>query len=1577
MISGSGLIDESNSGSGGSLSDSNNISNTANTSSGLIAATPTDSLQGASEGGADVGTAFGADNQGAMLAVDVSSNPPIAPPDGRNDELQRHTLMLRQQQQRLLLLRHAYKCPHANGSCPITRFCAGIKQLWGHISACQNKRCTVPHCLSSRVILAHYHGCKDAACAVCAPVRNAIQQSQRKAQQLTSNSASGSGRKRSKAGEGATDGGTRGRPRKHKSSSPGHGDLAELSFSGSDALSRSSSSSSSSSSTGGGLKFNPHAGCGHHPSLTNASGAAVSGPLGPPVFEKPRTLSLGPLAIPPDNSPVIDRMSEQELSAHLASLDTSNELKKRRVKAWALPLHRFLWESPNGFWFHRKVDPVKLDLPGYWDVVKKPMDLTTMRKRLESNKWYTSLEAFASDARLMLHNAMLYNEAGTDVHAAARDLLAQFEVELSAAAAKADAEIAALRKTEGVCPLCVNASLKFEPVTYYCQGSHCAGRLRRNAKYACCGDYRWCLACFAELPEHDPIEVGGGRLVLKQSLEKRKNDEVNEEPWAYCDGCERWVHQICSLFNSRRNTSEDQAYVCPLCVVKRKKLQQLEAAKEKEKGAAATDEPTFLASEERAGIFAPVDTVIASIAASSPAGSADLTSSAADSAASESVPALESSTIPLPLSVEATPIPVATRQDAGATNSAVTEPSVDVASMEPASDTANTSKTMSDAEMLTEFVQPLLSDTSPREAVGEAATTTSTFTTTVSGEKPAPAEGNCDGHAAKEVEAKAPAPWLGPAELPKSKLSDFLEAGVAALLDKLCASPTALLPPPLPLSNSSAAAPNQTKDGDSAARASSHDDARRVASSEFGDRDSDSEGSEGSGDERAAGGGVDEHDSDDESVASRATEVKTPTSRSMHADSSFDFSASKLSDRSHSAIDASQDSLADLAVADKAGGPPRKRSKTKNTSSSSSGSSSSSSSSSQWKAYSNDFELAAGERPNLTIRVVADCEKTLAASPRLRARYSTGVPGGDYPAEFPFRSKCIMLFQKIHGVEVALFVMFVYECGDECPEPNRNRAYISYLDSVNYFRPKHLRTLVYHEVLTKYMEFIKLRGFRSCHIWACPPLRGDDYVLFCHPEDQKIPREERLTAWYAEMLNKAKTRGIVTNVATIFDAYMKAPVGASAAASPEPSGSAGNGGSLVPNSDSSATGQVAKIPYFEGDYWVGEIEAIIEGCEKAEGDQGKAPWKPPIAVARADSLISRKKAQMAATVPPPRLPTRSSQGAKDESEPAPSLDPVMVRLRAIFEPMKNSFFVATLQDSDTNDAPAPLAVSASQFAPATATATSVNSPIFSVGAIESSENSTSRSSSSSSSSINAKGIDESMTASSSTRASWSPSTAPTTPVALSVVGAGGVRRALRADPDRVAENDLCDSRQSFLNACQAQHLQFDQLRRAKHSTTMLCYALHNPTAPPASTTTNDDDEGAEGAASGTQGGAASAAGDTAERRAARQQSIQLHMKLLLHTSSCRVNPCPSQNCRKMKRLLSHSEVCPARANKKGCQICRRVYALLHMHARDCRDEQCAVLHCRAFRERGRQIRRQQNQVRLLFSIQLLPFICFS
>lgn len=93
--------------------------------------------------------------------------------------------------------------------------------------------------------------------------------------------------------------------------------------------------------------------------------------------------------------------------------------------------------------------------------------------------------------------------------------------------------------------------------------------------------------------------------------------------------------------------------------------------------------------------------------------------------------------------------------------------------------------------------------------------------------------------------------------------------------------------------------------------------------------------------------------------------------------------------------------------------------------------------------------------------------------------------------------------------------------------PLCRRVYISYLDSVHFFQPRHLRTGVYHEILVGYLEYVKKLGFTTGHIWACPPSEGDDYIFHCHPPDQKIPKPKRLQEWYKKMLDKAVAERIV------------------------------------------------------------------------------------------------------------------------------------------------------------------------------------------------------------------------------------------------------------------------------------------------------------------------------------------------------------------------------------------------------------------------------------------------------------------
>ncbi|RDB29127.1 SWR1 complex bromodomain subunit bdf1 [Hypsizygus marmoreus] len=76
--------------------------------------------------------------------------------------------------------------------------------------------------------------------------------------------------------------------------------------------------------------------------------------------------------------------------------------------------------------FYEPVDWVKLDLPSYPKMIKKPMDLSTMRKKLDS-QLYPTAQKFFDDFKLMIRNCFLFNPAGTPVNQAGIELQRVFD----------------------------------------------------------------------------------------------------------------------------------------------------------------------------------------------------------------------------------------------------------------------------------------------------------------------------------------------------------------------------------------------------------------------------------------------------------------------------------------------------------------------------------------------------------------------------------------------------------------------------------------------------------------------------------------------------------------------------------------------------------------------------------------------------------------------------------------------------------------------------------------------------------------------------------------------------------------------------------------------------------------------------------------------------------------------------------------------------------------------------------------------------------------------------------------------
>lgn len=79
-----------------------------------------------------------------------------------------------------------------------------------------------------------------------------------------------------------------------------------------------------------------------------------------------------------------------------------------------------------GWVFNTPVDPLALNIPDYFDVIKNPMDLGTIKTQLQSGHYETP-EEFAADVRLVWNNALTYNEQDNEVHLLAKEFQAAFE----------------------------------------------------------------------------------------------------------------------------------------------------------------------------------------------------------------------------------------------------------------------------------------------------------------------------------------------------------------------------------------------------------------------------------------------------------------------------------------------------------------------------------------------------------------------------------------------------------------------------------------------------------------------------------------------------------------------------------------------------------------------------------------------------------------------------------------------------------------------------------------------------------------------------------------------------------------------------------------------------------------------------------------------------------------------------------------------------------------------------------------------------------------------------------------------
>ncbi|KAM3925151.1 bromodomain-containing protein 4 isoform 2-T2 [Leptodactylus fuscus] len=73
-----------------------------------------------------------------------------------------------------------------------------------------------------------------------------------------------------------------------------------------------------------------------------------------------------------------------------------------------------LWKHQFAWPFQQPVDAIKLNLPDYYKIIKTPMDMGTIKKRLE-NYYYMNAQECIQDFNTMFTNCYIYNKPGDDI----------------------------------------------------------------------------------------------------------------------------------------------------------------------------------------------------------------------------------------------------------------------------------------------------------------------------------------------------------------------------------------------------------------------------------------------------------------------------------------------------------------------------------------------------------------------------------------------------------------------------------------------------------------------------------------------------------------------------------------------------------------------------------------------------------------------------------------------------------------------------------------------------------------------------------------------------------------------------------------------------------------------------------------------------------------------------------------------------------------------------------------------------------------------------------------------------------
>uniref|UniRef100_A0A9J2PJZ0 histone acetyltransferase n=1 Tax=Ascaris lumbricoides TaxID=6252 RepID=A0A9J2PJZ0_ASCLU len=238
--------------------------------------------------------------------------------------------------------------------------------------------------------------------------------------------------------------------------------------------------------------------------------------------------------------------SEEEKKELPEKVFDANELRNNLK-----PILDKLFNLEESIPFRIPVDPDILGIPDYFDIVKNPMDLSTISEKLD-NGLYKNPWQFCDDMWLMFDNAWLYNRKNSKVYKYCTKLSELFVEEINPV----------MRKMG----YCCGQKLAFTPLALFCYGqSMCT--IARDQPYhvyeatstqygvTVSDRYTYCTKCFEALDEkgislsENPNDTSN--MVPKSKFTLMKNDQIDLEPFEQCKVCHRRWHRICALYNKK------------------------------------------------------------------------------------------------------------------------------------------------------------------------------------------------------------------------------------------------------------------------------------------------------------------------------------------------------------------------------------------------------------------------------------------------------------------------------------------------------------------------------------------------------------------------------------------------------------------------------------------------------------------------------------------------------------------------------------------------------------------------------------------------------------------------------------------------------------------------------------------------------------------------------------------------------------------------------------------------------------------------------------------------------------------